>query len=235
MKSPKLFIFVLSLLAGSYSMASGSGSLRHADIDSHDQASLQNGVRVYVNYCQGCHSLQYLRYSRMAEDLGLTKNEVQTNLNFINAKFSGHISSNMPAKDSSSWFGKTPPDLSLVGRSRGKDWLYTYLTGFYKDDSKLTGTNNVAFKDVGMPHVLAGLQGLQTINADGHLVYHEGNGTMTKGEYDKTVLDLVNFLVYASEPIKNTRTSLGIYVILFLLLMFIVSYMLKKEFWKDIH
>lgn len=231
----KVVLFTAGLVTAGHTMAAGGGNMRHANIDSHDQASLQDGARTYMNYCAGCHSLKYMRFNRLATDLGLSDEEVEKNFMFAGGKIQDFITNSMPAKDAAKWFGKVPPDLSLVGRSRGADWLFTYLTGFYVDSDRPVGVNNVAFKDVGMPHVLAGLQGKQTKDKDGVLHVVEGSGSMSTAEYDKTVRNLVNFLSYTGEPIKNYRSSLGWYVLAFLLLMFVITYLLKKEYWKDIH
>lgn len=231
----KKLLLIIGLLTALILFASGGTSLKQANIDSHDLASLQDGARTYMNYCAACHSLKYMRFNRLGADLQLTDEEIQANLMFRDEKITDFIRNSMPAVDSVNWFGKQPPDLSLVGRSRGADWLYSYLLSFYEDETKAVGTNNTVFKDVGMPHVLAELQGTQIFNKDGHLELIEGSGTLTAGEYDTLVTNLVNFLVYVSEPIKNYRSSLGWKVLAFLLLLFILSLLLKKEYWRDIH
>ncbi len=228
-------ISALLLLLPSLAMASGGGvHLDKAPVDLSDMESLQNGAKLFMNYCLSCHSAQFMRYKRMADDLGMSDQEVLDNLVFTGAKIHDTMQVAMPAEQSAKWFGTTPPDLSVISRSRGDDWLYTYLRGFYIDPSRPMGVNNVVFKDVGMPHVLAGLQGNQTLQEDGTLVV-DGSGSMTAAEYDKAVGDLVNFLAYVGEPAKSYRMTLGWYVLGFLLILLVLSYRLKKEYWKDVH
>lgn len=238
--------FLFALLPA-VSLASGGGvHLDKAHIDPTDRASQQRGAKLFVNYCQGCHSARYMRYSRMARDLGMTDQQVLDNLMLKDGKIHDTMTNAMNPADAKTWFGKTPPDLSLIARSRGADWLYTYLRTFYQDASRPMGVNNLVFKDVGMPHVLAGLQGLQ--QPVFKTVEHEGKetrvidrlelvqpGSMSPAEYDAAVRDLVNFLDYVGEPIKLERQRLGIWVLLFLAVFFVIAYALKKEYWKDVH
>jgi len=200
-----------------------------------------------VNYCLSCHSAAYQRYSRTGRDIGLTDEQMKANLMFAADKVGETMDVAMRKDDASVWFGTAVPDLSLVARSRGVDWLYTYLLSFYADPSRPFGVNNAVFPDVGMPHVLWGLQGLRAPvhkEVEGHggekgkamdkfeLVRE---GTMTEVEYTRAMRDLVNFLDYLGEPAKLERQRLGIWVLLFLVVFFVVSYALKKEYWKDIH
>jgi ubiquinol-cytochrome c reductase cytochrome c1 subunit len=230
-----------------YAAEEGDVHLDKVRIDLADKAALQSGAKYFVNYCTGCHSVNYMRYSRLARDLGLTERQVMDNLNFTDVKFGNTMTIAMPADDASKWFGTVPPDLSLVARSRGVDWLYTYLRTFYVDETRPFGVNNVVFKDVGMPHVLWQLQGLQkavykevvdeagnTHNEFDHLE-PISKGSMDRAAYDKMVRDLVTFLAYMGEPVKVERQGLGIKVLLFLIVFFVVAYLLKKEYWKDIH
>ena len=216
-------------------------------MDLHNQASLQNGARLFVNYCLSCHSAAYMRYSRMGQDLGLSEEQVRDNLMFAAEKTGETMTIAMPAKDAKKWFGTKIPDLTVIARARGADWLYTYLRTFYLDDSRPLGVNNVTFKDVGMPHVLWELEGLKQPVFEAYKD-HDGNdakrivgfemvqpGKMSPAEYDNAVRDLVNFMVYMGEPAKLSRYSIGVWVLLFLALLFVVSYAMKKEFWKDIH
>jgi ubiquinol-cytochrome c reductase cytochrome c1 subunit len=228
--------------------------LMKAPINVNDQASLQRGVKYYVNYCSGCHSLDFLRYKRMAQDIGITTKEgavddklVQDNLIFTGAKMGDHMSIAMRKVDAAKWFGTAPPDLTLETRARGADWLYTYLNGFYRDAKRPWGVNNVVFKDVAMPHVLLNLQGIQ------EPIYGEARdlqpgqdapiiglkltepGSLKPGEYQQMTADLVNFLAYAAEPAKQTREHLGVWVLLYLVGLSMIAYLLKREYWKDVH
>ena len=224
----------------------GAIALLKADTDIGNAASLQRGARDYMNYCSGCHSLKYLRYNRVAEDLKIPMADLQHNLMFTSDKAPDGINSAMP-QDAVGWFGKQPPDLSLMSRERGVDYMYSYLKGFYVDKARPWGVNNLYLPGSAMPHVLAKLQGLQKPvfkpgsdsngGAQVELVGVEpmSPGTMKPEEYDQFVRDLVNFLDYAGEPIKDKRQSAGVFVMLFLLAFFAFAYLLKKEYWKDVH
>jgi ubiquinol-cytochrome c reductase cytochrome c1 subunit len=214
--------------------ASGDVQLDHVEIDITDQASLQRGAQTFVNYCLSCHSASFMRYNRMAKDLGLTDDQVKDNLMFASDKIGDTMTIAMRAEDAEKWFGVTPPDLSVIARARGTDWLYTYLRTFYLDDSRPMGTNNVAFKDVGMPHVLWEQQGYLAKNENGELV-QEVKGDLSQHQYNEMIHDLVNFLAYISEPSKLERMALAKWVLLYLIIFFLVAYPLKKAFWKDVH
>ena len=225
--------------------ASGAGpELLSADVDLTDKAALQRGARTFVNYCQGCHTAKYFRYQRM-QDFGLTDDEIRENLMFGNAKIGDLMTIAMPQVDATEWFGAAPPDLTLTARLKhgGADWLYSYLKGFYADDSRPMGVNNTVFPNVGMPHVLWELQGVQqaVFKEDAHgnkIVDHleaPVGGSMSAEEYDGMARDLTTFMVHIAEPMKLERQRIGIYVMLFLLIFFVVAIMLKKEFWKDVH
>lgn len=227
----------VALLVALPAMASEGGNLKPAHTNMRDIAGLQHGAKLFMNYCSGCHSLQYLRYSRMAADLHLSEQEVMENLNFTGAKFQEPIVSAMPAADAEDWFGKAPPDLSLEVRAKGADWVYSYLHGFYLDPSRPVGWNNTVFPNASMPNVLVSLQGVQKmVGEEGHgelkLV---SPGSMTPAQFDNAVRDLTGFLQYAAEPAAMKRTSMGIWVILYLGLFTLLAYFLKKEFWKDVH
>lgn len=238
---------ILMLTVSGLASASSNVHLDSASVDLTDKPSLQRGAKYFVNYCMSCHSAKYMRYSRMARDLGMPEQMVQSNLMFTGEKIFDGMTVSMNTKDSKKWFGTPPPDLSLIARSRGSDWLYTYLRGFYQDDSRPFGTNNVAFKDVGMPNVFWELQGIQKAvfrdetDSDGIPVkifdHFEKvkEGSMSTEEFDGAVNDLVSFLEYVGEPGKLERQELGWKVILFLLLFLVIAYALKKEFWKDVH
>lgn len=235
------FAFSISLFSN-VALAAGGGcgaiACDKADYDLSNNASLQNGARLYMNYCAGCHETQYQRYGRVAEDLGISSELMEQNLIFTGAKLGEAMKNAMNEEQAAQWFGTTPPDLTLVARVRGADWIYTYLRSFYKDDSRPFGVNNLVFKDVGMPHVLEALQGVpHKLEAeDGQLsVESDGRGEYSDDEYDAAVLDLVNFLVYSSEPIQLERQRLGYWVIGFLLILLVFTYLLKKEYWRDVH
>jgi ubiquinol-cytochrome c reductase cytochrome c1 subunit len=238
-------LLLLPLTAGA---AGGHGpALEDANIDLRDKASLQRGAKYFTNYCMGCHSLQYMRYNRMAQDLGIPDDELRENLIFGDAKPGDLMTNSLRPQDGEKWFGTEIPDLTLVTRWRDPDWVYTYLKSYYVDDSRPYGVNNLVFPKVGMPHALANLQGVQKPVYADHGEHPEGGeahvigvelvepGELTPEEYDTMVRDITNFLTYVGEPYKLERRSLGLYVLLFLALMFLLAYYLKKEFWKDVH
>lgn len=231
-----LFIALMSVYSTQiFAAGSGSVHLDKVEVDLYDQASLQRGAKTFVNYCLSCHSASYMRYNRMAKDLGMSDKQVKENLMFASDKVGETMTIAMKAKDAKKWFGTTPPDLSVISRSKGTDYLYTYLRTFYLDNEKPMGTNNVAFKDVGMPHVLWQQQGYLSQDHDtGHLD-NKTDGTMSENEYNTMISDLVNFLAYIGEPSKIQRLELGKWVLLYLALFFLVAYPMKKAFWKDIH
>ncbi len=241
MKRLKNFLF---LLAAAPVLAFASGADIHLDkapINLADQESLQRGARMFVNHCLNCHSAGYMRYSRL-QDLGLTEDQIKENLLFAAEKPGETMKVGMTKADGKAWFGATPPDLSVVSRSRGADWLYTYLRSFYRDDTRATGWNNTVFDKVGMPHVLWDLQGemVPVYKKEGeHEVLERLElakpGSVTLAEYDAMVGDLVNYLEWMGEPAQLQRKQLGIIVLAFLAFFFVVAYYLKKEFWKDIH
>ncbi len=227
-----------------------------ADVNPNDPISLQRGAQVFVNYCMGCHSASYMRYNRL-QDLGLTEQQIRDNLVFTGAKVGDLMKTGMDPKDAKEWFGAPPPDLTVIARSRssgagsGADWLYSYLRGFYRDPSRPTGWNNTVFPNVAMPHVLYQLQGEQVLKTEvvaiprgskGEVESHEVQklalerpGALKPAEYDRLVADLVNFLSYMADPSRHYRQQLGIYVLMFLGVLFVLAYALKKEFWKDVH
>jgi ubiquinol-cytochrome c reductase cytochrome c1 subunit len=236
------------LLPASAMAAGGHGpELEDANIDLKDKASLQRGAKYFANYCMGCHSLQYMRYQQMADDLGIPADELQDNLLFGDAKPTDMMTNALRSEDGVKWFGTEIPDLTLVTRWRSPDWLYSYLKAYYVDDTRPYGVNNLVFPDVGMPHPFVHLQGIQApVYAEAHGEGHGGGGhvidvklvepgLLTPDEYDTLVRDITNFLTYVGEPSKLERRQLGIYVLLFLGLMFIFAFFLKREFWKDVH
>lgn len=243
----KKIIFVLSLLLPMSVMAAGGNvHLDKAEYDLTDKASLQTGAQLFMNYCLGCHQTQYQRYQRTFEDLGIPIELGQENLQFTGEKPGEHIKNAMPTESGAKWFGAPPPDLTLVARVRGADWIYTYLRTFYADDSRPFGVNNLVFPEVGMPHVLQELQGLPSKTSekmliDGEMVDRyvgikaDGNGELSAAEYDTAVLDLVNYLVYVGEPSRLQSESIGRWVMIFLLVFLVLIYLLKKDYWRDVH
>lgn len=243
-------ISLLTSLTSTIIVASEGGEnlvLQKAHNNLKDSASLQRGANLYINYCQGCHSLQYTRYSQLRDYLGiklkdeqdhfgtpesiaLSNKLIKENLNFVTDKVTDPMISAMPKKDAEKWFGVAPPDLSLVTRVRGKDWVYTYLKSFYKDETRPWGVNNVLFPNVGMPHVLLPLEGIKNKQ-----LQLQTKGEMNLQQYDKAVTDLVNFLEFIGEPVKLKRQHMGVFVLLFLSILTIFLYLLKREYWKDVH
>jgi ubiquinol-cytochrome c reductase cytochrome c1 subunit len=238
-------LFILCLLPFSASASGPEVKLDRAPIQTTDMLSLQRGAHTFVNYCLSCHSAEYMRYNRL-RDLGLTETQISDNLIFTGQKAGELMTVAMKKKEAKQWFGVAPPDLSVIARSRGPDWLYTYLRKFYRDDSSATGWNNLVFEKAAMPHVFHQLQGEQTLVAktvdDGHGGKHEVHelklekpGTLSKTEYDAYVADLVNYLVYLGEPAAAKRVHIGIIVMLFLFAMLGLAIALKHEYWRDIH
>jgi ubiquinol-cytochrome c reductase cytochrome c1 subunit len=235
-----LFSFVLALLFAPFAaQASVSLKLDRAPDRATDNAALQNGAKLFINNCLNCHGASYVRYNRL-KDIGLTEQQIKDNLLFTAEKIGEPMGISMSRKDAKEFFGAWPPDLSLIARARasgdgsGADWLYTYLRGFYRDEKRPTGWNNVVFDSVGMPHVLWELQGEQVMGAD-HKLTLAKPGKLTPREYDDAVGDLVAFMVWMAEPQASFRKNLGIAVLLFLGVFFVVAYAMKRAFWKDIH
>lgn len=248
MKKPVKYLFVAVLLlslAGLEAVASGGADLKHSGANINDTASLQRGAKWYVNYCLGCHTISYMRYNRLAQDLGLSEEMVMKNLVFSDAKFGETMDIAMDEDQAKSWFGKTPPDLSLIGRSRSSDWLYSYLLGFYQDETG--GWNNTQLPNASMPNVLWRLQGIQTPvyrqeTSEGGFTHEVIDhfqlttpGTQSPQEFERTARDIAAFLEYAGEPAKLKRKSVGVWVILFLALFTFIAYLLKAEYWRDVH
>ena len=256
----RLIVLCLSIVLFGISPAKASEHaypLESVKNNLRDKASLQRGAQVYMNHCLGCHSLEYTRYIQLGEYLGIQGEDgkvleklVQDNLNFVTDKVTDKVINSMHTKDAAKWFGTPPPDLTLVTRVRGKDWVYTYLKSFYVDETRPWGVNNAVFPDVAMPHVLLDLQGQQEgvfktvyVTEEGQRIGKpvlEGLKVSTQGEldpkaYDATMTDLVNFLEFIGEPVKEKRTRLGVFVVLFLVVLTVFLYALKREFWKDVH
>ena len=270
----KLLIALALTLAPLTGMAAGGPAveLEQANIDLNNHAAIQRGAKYVTNYCMGCHSTQYVRYKQMLE-VGLSEDDIKNNLMFTDAKIGDLMTIAMPTKDAASWFGAAAPDLTLTARIKpgGGDWIYSYLKGFYTDPSRPLGVNNTVFPNVGMPHVLWELQGIQDpvyryevheaghvlasfdteAAADAYLTEHEGGdfrlqrvvdrlelvqpGKLTPAEYEQVARDIAAYLTYISEPVKLERQRMGLWVMIFLVIFTILAYLMKKEWWKDVH
>ena len=240
-------LIVLALPIGAGAASEGKMEMEHFEASLKNKSSLQHGAKLFVNYCLSCHSARFMRYNRMAEDLEIPPELVQENMMFAAEKIGDPMETTMPEDDAEQWFGVAPPDLSLIGRLRGPEWLYNYMRTFYLDESTPSGWNNVVFENVAMPHALYELQGSQRAifktETDKHGIEHKvldrfesaTPGEMTAEEYDHAVRDLTNFLVYMGEPAKLVRVKYGIWVMLFLAIFAVFAYMLKKEYWRDVH
>jgi ubiquinol-cytochrome c reductase cytochrome c1 subunit len=257
-------------------LASEGPRLQTAPINSHDLASLQNGAKLFVNYCLNCHTASYMRYNRL-RDLGLSETQIKDNLIFTGVKVGELMQSAMDRKEAKTWFGVAPPDLTVTARSRssaagsGADWIYSYLRSFYRDPSRPTGWNNLVFENVGMPHVLWQMSGQAQLHEEVFNSEHaakaallatkgvaqleetheikdgktterfvlktltQGTGTLSTVDYDKAVTDLVNYMDYMAEPARLERRQIGIYVLLLLGVLFLLVFILKQSYWKDVH
>lgn len=249
MKTLRLILSVAALVVlPEVSMAAGGGAaLEHFTPERTDR-TLQRGAKLFVNYCMGCHAADYHRYSHVARDIGLSEADVSENLIFTTdkngekTKIGALMANNMSSDYGKQSFGVVPPNLTLISRSRGVDWLYTYMKSFYLDESRPFGANNTVFPQVGMPHVLADLQGWRTpvyeSDGEGHEVLkgfqQVTNGKLSAEEYDSAITDLVSFLDYLGDPYREARHSLGIKVMFFLLIFLVLAILLKKEYWRDI-
>ncbi|MDZ5605084.1 cytochrome c1 [Pseudomonas sp. RP23018S] len=257
----KLIAVLLLAMMPLFTWAAEHGvALDKVDIDLTDKAALQDGARTFTNYCMGCHSAKFQRYERVADDLDIPHDVMLQNLVFTGAKIGDHMKIGMQAQDAKTWFGAAPPDLTLVARVRGEEWLYSYLRSFYADPSRPYGVNNKVFPNVGMPNVLVGLQGNQVIGCkqvqtevDGkkqfdpltgspltheacdQLTVEPNSGTLTAEQFDEKVKNLVTFLAYSANPVKLESQRIGTYVLLYLAFFFVFAYLLKREYWKDVH
>lgn len=244
MKKTLIALFVLLAVPAFAIAASGGGNAPAAsNANINDTASLQRGARLFMNYCVSCHSIEFMRYSRIAQDLGLSEAQVMQNLNFTGTKFGETITIAMSGADAAQWFGKAPPDLSLTARARGVDWIYDYLKSFYWDEKAAIGWNNARLPNASMPHVLWELQGVQrpVYSTD-----HDGISTVSSfvlsdadqaraASYDEVARDIANFMQYVGEPAAVQRQSIGVWVILFLALFTFIAWLLKHEYWRDVH
>jgi ubiquinol-cytochrome c reductase cytochrome c1 subunit len=243
--APVVGAFLLSAGFAGAAFAQHEAELEPANTNILNQPSLQRGAKYFVNYCLGCHSAKYVRYNRLAEDLQITEAQLVDNLMFTGERPFDTMAISMKPEDATRWFGKAPPDLSLIARARGTDYLYTFLKSFYLDPTRPTGSNNVVLPGAAMPPVLWELQGIQrakfSVDSEhgGEEVFDGFDvvkpGELTEAQFDDVVRDIVNFLDYIGEPIKREREALGIRVIGFLLVFMLIAYMLKKEIWKDVH
>lgn len=228
----KIFAIIF-LLYSSISFSAENIELSKAPIDLTNNQSLQRGAKTFINYCLNCHSANFMRYSNL-QDIGLSAETIKNDLLFTGDKIGDTMSVNMSAKDSKKWFGASPPDLSVVARSRGADWIYSYMRGFYSDPSRPMGWNNTVYVNSAMPHILWELQGEQILNPKTKKLEKFSSGKLNAKEYDAMIADLTNYLVYMSEPDQLKRKKMGYYVIGFLLLLLFLTIKLKKEYWRDI-
>jgi ubiquinol-cytochrome c reductase cytochrome c1 subunit len=228
----KMFAIIF-LLYSSISFSAENIELSKAPIDLTNNQSLQRGAKTFINYCLNCHSANFMRYSNL-QDIGLSAETIKNDLLFTGDKIGDTMSVNMSAKDSKKWFGASPPDLSVVARSRGADWIYSYMRGFYSDPSRPMGWNNTVYVNSAMPHILWELQGEQILNPKTKKLEKFSSGKLDAKEYDAMIADLTNYLVYMSEPDQLKRKKMGYYVIGFLLLLLFLTIKLKKEYWRDI-
>ncbi len=233
----KLALLVLTILP-TLAFANAAVHLDKAPIDASNHESLQRGARTFVNYCLNCHSANYMRYNRLLE-IGLTEQQIKDNLLFAGEKVGDQMKVAMNKADAKKWFGVAPPDLSVEVRARGADWVYTYMRGFYRDSASATGWSNCVFDPVSckvsMPHVLYELQGEQELDHETHQLKLVKTGVLSTQEYDTLVGDLTNFLAFVAEPVKQQRNHLGWFVLLFLSVLIVLTYKLKKVYWKDVH
>lgn len=249
-------LLAMVLLPGLVGAADETLELMNVRTDLSDKASLQRGAKYFVNYCSGCHSLKYLRYQRLGQDLDIPDELVEKYLIWDGSKITSPMINAMRSEDAEDWFGVVPMDLTLETRrhsgglntGRGADWVYTYLNTFYRDDESPTGVNNLVIPNAAMPHVLWRLQGIpepiyKQVDPDDPgsqrevvgVKVAEGAGALSEAAYHRMTRDIVNFMVYASEPIQSTRKALGLPVLLFLIAFLAIVYLLKREYWKDVH
>jgi len=219
---------------------SSGGKLENSGVNFRDTAAIQRGAKWFVNYCFSCHSASYMRYNRLAEDLSIDEDIVLRDLAFADVNIGDTMDIAMRPGDSEAWLGKIPPDLSVISRSRGNDWLFTYMKSFYQDESG--GWNNLVLPNASMPHVFWQLQGIQepvwSSHGEERVIEHlelTSPGLQSPQQYEQTVRDLVTFLDYLGEPSKLKRKNIGIWVLLFLVLFTLVAYALKVEYWRDVH
>lgn len=243
----RVWMLVILLLPNFVFAAGEKVALDKVDASLKDVTSLQNGAGIFLNYCAACHGAKFMRYNRLQRDLHIPEDVLKDNMLFGDRKIGDTITTTLAAVDGEKWFGIAPPDLSLVGRLRDADWLYTYLRSFYRDQDTLSGWNNAVFPNVAMPHALVGLQGVQQpvyetvtdANGESSQVISGFElvqaGSMSPAEFDMAMRDLTRFLVYMGEPAKLVRYNYGVWVMIFLLIFAFFAYLLKKEYWRDVH
>ena len=237
----KAYIFVLLafILSSPVLGASSSAELKPVFIDLGNKASLQRGAQIFFNNCSGCHTLQYHRYSKLVNDLSISEAMVKSNLILTTqkggepTKLGSTITNSINHDSIKEAFGVVPPDLTLTARSRGPEWIYTFLTSFYEDDSRPMGVNNILYPNVNMPHVLWYKEGLKTYDENNQLTL-KVDGQLSQKEYEQEITDLVNFLTYVSEPAQLERYTIGFWVMIFLVFFAFITYLLKIEYWRDI-
>ena len=227
------FFIIIFLFISPLSFSAENIELSKAPVDLTDNLSLQRGAKIFTNYCLNCHGAKYMRYSNL-QDIGLSAETIKNDLLFTGNKIGDTMSVNMSMKDSKKWFGAAPPDLSVVARSRGADWIYSYMRGFYRDPTRPMGWNNTVYVNSAMPHILWELEGEKILNPKTKKLEKFTSGKLNAKEYDATIADLTNYLVYMSEPDQLKRKKMGYYVIGFLLLLLFLTINLKKEYWRDI-
>ncbi|KGF63418.1 cytochrome c1 [Pseudomonas lutea] len=255
-----LAILLISLLPAWAFAAGHDTALERVDVDVSDKAALQDGARTFINYCMGCHSAKFQRYERVADDLGIPHAVMMKELVFTGARIGDHMDIGMQPADAKAWFGTPPPDLTLVAQVRGTDWLYAYLRSFYEDPTRPWGVNNTVFPNTGMPNVLEGLQGRQRLDCTQAGPVEEGNtpcetpavpglnahtcdqlvvvpntGSLTEAQFNEKLRNLVSFLAYSADPAALQLQRIGIYVLMYLAVLLILAYLLKREYWKDVN
>ncbi len=244
----RFFLLIAAFLVPASVPAAGGSDIKldHYEYSFRNKTSLQNGARLFVNYCLSCHSAHFMRYNRMAEDLGISEQVVRENMIFDDRKIADPMTVTLKREDGEAWFGIAPPDLTLIGKLRDPDWLYTFLRSFYKDDSTVSGWNNSVFPNVAMPHVLWTRQGIQkpiyttsvddvgreTTKISGFELVREG--TLTREEFDHAMEDLTNFLYYMAEPKREDRIRWGVWTMFFLFFFATLAWFLKREYWRDV-
>jgi ubiquinol-cytochrome c reductase cytochrome c1 subunit len=233
---PRFWFVAVGFLLNVGLAAAQEAHLSAPRIETHNKTVLQRGARLFHNYCLTCHSAHFVRYQRMGEDLGIPAEKLKENLMFTTSKPGDTMQVAMRAENAKAWFGKPPPDLSLTARYRGQAWLYNYLKGFYEDDKRPFGVNNVVFPDVAMPHVLVNLEGLKRrVTADGKEHFEKvSTGLLDEAGYDRAVRDIVAYMSYLAEPAGMKRPLIGVFVLIFLGALLVLAILLKREVWKDV-
>jgi len=235
---------LLSLSPALAPAAGGGGDLMDARVDVSDEASLQRGAKLFANYCMGCHSARFVRWNAMPDALGVPMEVIEENLIFSDYQPGDVVRAAMPSDEAEEWLGVAPPDLSLTARARGADWVYTYLNSYYRDPDTSTGWNNLVLENSSMPHVLWRLQGIpearyedgdDSLQLVGTRVPEDAAGAMSEREYHRATRDITNFMAWMAEPVRAERQRLGFWVIGFLIVFTGLAYLMKREYWRDVH